>query len=411
MSKRLYLLLTIWLVILPKGLTGAQESRPADTREAALRVLFIGNSYTYYNNLPAMVEAIAEADDALPRIETRMIAPGGESMAGHWETEATMEAIRSGGWDFVVLQSQSTFDEYFLVRGQARVNGFARFHEYAAHLIDEIRTTGATPVLYMQWRRRDASRRDINIIRRAHGELAQRTGARVAPVGEAFELLRESHPDLDLYDPDGSHPSPAGTLLAAQVLVRSLTERMPTEAPTRLSGPAIDYDTELAQPDEIVELVSVSNADAKALQTAAGRAKLHDPAGDPPAPDNMPTLPEGHPLDPHRLVGVWRGPLDVYPTTIPCTLEIRVSQDVAGWSLKAEISFEGGRPNPIVPTIEGFEITPTGLRFTDAAGPSGGIVRYQANFTGEALEGIAEIIVEGELIYGIGGWKVTKVND
>ncbi len=72
-----------------------------------LRVLFIGNSYTYFNNLPELLRAVAASQKDGPRIETEGSLSGGKSLQWHWENSRALEAIRRGGWDFVVLQEHS----------------------------------------------------------------------------------------------------------------------------------------------------------------------------------------------------------------------------------------------------------------------------------------------------------------
>ena len=87
-------------------LAQASSPRPAaaaDEKTApALRVLFIGNSYTYYNNLPGMVAQLSGG-----RIETRMVARGGSTLQQLWDFGEAPAAIREGRWDYVVLQEHS----------------------------------------------------------------------------------------------------------------------------------------------------------------------------------------------------------------------------------------------------------------------------------------------------------------
>src|SRR5262245_43473534 len=70
--------------------------------EAALKVLFIGNSYTYYNNLPRVLVELAVAGGH-PAPTTRMIVPGGTTLHEHWDNESTRNALTDERWDFVVL--------------------------------------------------------------------------------------------------------------------------------------------------------------------------------------------------------------------------------------------------------------------------------------------------------------------
>ena len=76
--------------------------------DGRLRVLFIGNSYTFVNNLPWMLSELARAADDSPVIDTEMIVAGGATLRTHWEGGRALAAIRRGHWDYVVLQEQST---------------------------------------------------------------------------------------------------------------------------------------------------------------------------------------------------------------------------------------------------------------------------------------------------------------
>lgn len=181
---------------------------------APIRVLFIGNSYTYMNDLPGLLEALGGDDDSA-QIETKAVTGDGLTLEQHWQAGEALQAIHEGTWDFVVLQSQSTFGERHFVDGNRRIKGYATFHEYARKFGEVINARGATPVFYQQWRRREAPSEDFRVIAKAHATIAAELEAKVAPVGEVFERLRETRPALNLYYDDGSHPSPSGSFVAA----------------------------------------------------------------------------------------------------------------------------------------------------------------------------------------------------
>jgi len=84
------------------------SSSVAGSGAAALRVLFVGNSYTYVNRLPEMIRQMSLAAKERRPMECRLIAPGGCSLEKHWNDGAVAQAIAGGGWDYVVLQEQST---------------------------------------------------------------------------------------------------------------------------------------------------------------------------------------------------------------------------------------------------------------------------------------------------------------
>src|ERR1044071_130498 len=129
------------------------QKQVTTTRSCTTRVLFLGNSYTYFNNLPAIVSELAKAGHQCT-VETRMIAPGGKTLRDHWDSSASREALNSEAWDFVVLQDQSTLGVNLYFEGQTRVGGDEIFRPYAELWANEIHKHHATPVFYLTWARK-----------------------------------------------------------------------------------------------------------------------------------------------------------------------------------------------------------------------------------------------------------------
>ena len=185
-----------------------------------MNILFIGNSYTYVNDLPRMLSTLAAAGPRKLRIQTDKQVEGGQSLMGHWNKGKAVEKIRKGGWDFVVLQDQSLTPAQ---RPQLT-------REYAPKLDAEIRKAGARTVFYMTWaRKKDPPM--IDKLSQTYTEVARELGAAVAPVGLAWKAAIEKRPELELFAGDGSHPSPAGTYLAACVFYATLTGEDPAKLP------------------------------------------------------------------------------------------------------------------------------------------------------------------------------------
>ena len=123
-----------------------------EAERARTRVLFLGNSYTYFNNLPAIVMALAEA--GTHRVEATMAAPGGWRLKDHLEKGEALSLLRSATWDAVVLQEQSTLGTNLFVDGKPRVAGDEAFQPWAERWAAEITRAGATPVFYLTWARK-----------------------------------------------------------------------------------------------------------------------------------------------------------------------------------------------------------------------------------------------------------------
>lgn len=205
---------------------------------APLRVLFIGNSYTYVNDLPALVVRLA-AEGARrgsgPTITVDSVTVGGATLASHWAQNTAPARVMGGGWSAVVLQGQSV---------EPALDP-ASFRTYAVRFGELAAGAGARPVLYATWPRRagDAvyaepwsggSPEAFNArLDEAYASAAAAVGGVTAHVGNAWMAALRARPSVDLYDPDGSHPSPAGTWLAGCVMYRALTGR---DAPEGLDG-------------------------------------------------------------------------------------------------------------------------------------------------------------------------------
>ena len=172
---------------------------------ATTRILFVGNSFSSRNDLPGLVTGLAASVGRV--VETSSIVAGGASLRRHFNAGTVARALADSRWDFVVLQEQSTLP----------IKNPGRYHENVRALNPEIRASGATVVLYLTWARRAAPESQQQLTD-AVMAIGREIGARIAPVGIAWQALASSHPDIDLYAADGSHPSMAGSFLAASVL-------------------------------------------------------------------------------------------------------------------------------------------------------------------------------------------------
>jgi hypothetical protein len=199
-----------------------------------LRVLFVGNSYTYVNDLPRMFTALARSLGATA--ETGMAAPGGYTLRQHSEDPGTLARIQAGPWDVVVLQEQSQMPELSPDQVQETIVPYAMRLRQAVHAA----SPGARVVLFETWGRRDGDTQRCpaqpevctyeGMQRRVDSTyrlVADRAPATVAPVGEVWAEVRRTHPEIALYSDDGSHPSRHGTYLAACVFYAVLFDASP----------------------------------------------------------------------------------------------------------------------------------------------------------------------------------------
>lgn len=188
-----------------------------------MKVLFIGNSFTARNDLPGTIASLARA--AGRRFDPVLVSAGGASLRMHWNKGDALREIRSGGYGHVVLQEQSTLP----IKNPARMRENVRLFDA------EIRAAGAKTALYMTWARLHAPEAQ-RAITDAYASVGRELGAAVVPVGVAWErvLAAKGHPVL--HDRDGSHPTPAGTYLAACVFFATLFRRTPVGLRNEVDG-------------------------------------------------------------------------------------------------------------------------------------------------------------------------------
>ncbi len=169
-----------------------------------LNILFIGNSHTYFNDMPLMVKR--RADDEGFHCRVTMLARPNWYLAQHAEEPDVRFNILYGQYDYVVLQEHAhPFgpEEDFL--------------DAAAALNRMIREAGSMPVIYECWSRKSEPEMQTRM-NEVHQRVADEIGALLAPVGEYWWSDKESRPDPEMYADDGQHASPAGSDFAAKYI-------------------------------------------------------------------------------------------------------------------------------------------------------------------------------------------------
>lgn len=191
-----------------------------------INVLFLGNSYTSVNDLPGTINSLLEGSDKTMTYASN--TPGGCCFFEHVTNTSSLNLIRRGEWDYVVLQEQSQMPSIDYYR-------YNSMYPAAAQLRDSILKYSpcAEVVFYMTWGRRDGGQqcenygqglycsaefRDFDHMQdtmtRAYCEIAEQLQSQVAPAGEAWRYARH-HSEINLFSSDGSHPSMHGTYLTA----------------------------------------------------------------------------------------------------------------------------------------------------------------------------------------------------
>ena len=187
-----------------------------------MRILFIGNSLTYSNDLPAMVCAMARSAGRQATCES--VAKPDYGLEEHWNEREAREAI-SRGWDVVVLQ-----------QGPSALPESRRLLiNYTRRFDSEIKKAGARTALFMVWPSR-ARRGDFPGVSQSYAAAAKAVTGLLLPAGEAWRGAWAVDPSFPLYSPDGFHPSPMGSYLSALVIYEQIFAAAPPAVPVPASA-------------------------------------------------------------------------------------------------------------------------------------------------------------------------------
>ena len=207
-AMRTFLLL-ILLLTSPLSASGEQPAK-------SLAILFVGNSLTYANDMPTMLERLLVESGYEARIE--VLAYPNFGLQDHWPRRETRRAIRSGGWDYVVFQ-----------QGPSATEGRPSLLSYSKKFARLVRENGGEPALYMVWPSRMRFG-DFDGVSESYRMAAESVSGVLLPVGAAWRAAWQLDSELALYGDDGFHPTRAGSLLAALVMFQRFTAIDPTTA-------------------------------------------------------------------------------------------------------------------------------------------------------------------------------------
>jgi len=169
-----------------------------------MSVLFIGNSFTARNNVPGLIAQLAESRGK--HLQHRLISAGGASLRMHWNKGDAQKAIQQTHYDYVVLQEQSTLP----------IKNPLRMHENIRLFDQAIKAAGAKTALYLTWARENVPETQ-RAITNAYLTIGEELGSAIVPVGLAWQNFMRKHSHPVLHDADKSHPTLAGSYLAACV--------------------------------------------------------------------------------------------------------------------------------------------------------------------------------------------------
>jgi hypothetical protein len=201
-------------------------------------VLFIGNSYTHYFEMPQLLAGMAESAGCTLKAE--VVAPGGSRLASHAESGETLGAIGSRDWDAVVLQNFSQLPSQPVE--DVRSKTFPAIRTLVDAIVENNPKTSL--YFYVTWGRRDGDSeqcKDQSLVcsfeghtaalQRGYSMYADEFQGTLANVGATWAQVKRSRrapfAHRDLYSRDGSHPSLMGSYLAASVFFTTFFKASP----------------------------------------------------------------------------------------------------------------------------------------------------------------------------------------
>jgi hypothetical protein len=227
------------------SITTPNPREPEEEPPNALRVLFIGNSLTSTNNLPGVLESLADSADVEQPLVWGAVTGSDVSLEDHWNAGTARAGLEARQWHVVFMQ-----------QGPSSLPQNAQhLAEWSERWATEIRAIPARPALYMVWPVPDGSYQAVSD---AYRNAAEGIDGMLAPVGEAFREALRRDPEAPLFQNDDFHPSLHGTYLAAIVMLAVLYDVEPVGLP---AGVRTDRGT-----------LRIPAADALALQQAAAYA-------------------------------------------------------------------------------------------------------------------------------------------
>lgn len=174
-----------------------------------VKILFVGNSLTYTNDLPTLVERLAMKKEI--SVKTDILAFANYALEDHWVEGKLQVMIESGHYDYVVVQQGPS----------SQREGKLMLDDYGSRIQKLCLKYSARLVFYMVWPARANYHMFEGVIKN-YTEAAQQNQALLCPVGKVWKEHFEQTNDFSYYGPDDFHPSMAGSQVAAEVIVKTL---------------------------------------------------------------------------------------------------------------------------------------------------------------------------------------------
>ncbi|HEY5457997.1 MAG TPA: hypothetical protein VIJ81_00830 [Sphingomicrobium sp.] len=213
----------LWFMVAQDGSAAALSQRTVDLLDSrpARSILIVGNSRTYYNDMPAMIREIADSAGSPAKFQIETSARPGYYFKHHWAFGRTRHLL-AAGWDDIILQGASAEQWNDEIQGD--------FFTYGAKLAAIARVNNGRPRLVVNWAYDPAEYqgdaegyRELHLerIKAAHARLASEANLARINLAGLWESVRHSHPSIRLTS-DGNHPTMAGSYLYALAIYANL---------------------------------------------------------------------------------------------------------------------------------------------------------------------------------------------
>jgi hypothetical protein len=209
-----------------------------------IKVMFMGNSLTFYNDMPKMVQAFARETKQPKQIVVFQATSPAYTFSHHWDWHRTRDWIKDEQLDFIIMQEKST----------GPVDDYEKFEKFGTMLVEEIRKYQKTAQvwLFLNWSRKGHQQQDK--LNTATYGLADKLKIGVVPIGKAFMASEDKPTKIPLYEKDGLHPTPHASYLEACVIYAKLYGKSPVGLPAKV----VDNDGKV--------LVDINADEARILQ-------------------------------------------------------------------------------------------------------------------------------------------------
>lgn len=195
-----------------------------------MKILMLGNSYTYFSDLPRILQALLDENGVDAEVDS--ITAGGRRLVQNLDEGDALHAevvakCKECAYDVLILQEQS----------HTPMSHYREFLRGVCGCVELVKP--ARTVMYATWGRKEGcdlleefgwtNQSMTEGLAAAYDAAARKVGGRCAHVGKSFSEIRKAYPEIELYDPDLSHPSYAGSCVAALTIYKKITGSLPAK--------------------------------------------------------------------------------------------------------------------------------------------------------------------------------------